>query len=84
MHKVFCPFRLTPKKIGVTGWIYFELMHDVPGVVKTLVKLPLGSSDHWAISFNVELRSSVPNVQFSRLVYFKNWTAVNRDLDGIQ
>ena len=39
------------------------------------------------ISFDSELRSSVTNVQFSRLVYLKNqtdWTAVNRDLAGIQ
>ena len=60
---------------------------DVPGVVKTLVKPPLGNSDHRAISFDPELWSSVPIVQFSRLIYLKNrvdWTAVNRYLDGIQ
>ena len=53
----------------------------------TLIKPPLGNSDHCVISFDLELRSSVPNVQFSRLVYLKNrtdWTAVNHDLAGIQ
>ena len=47
----------------------------------------MGNSDHWAISFDLEFRSSVSNVKFSRLVYLKNWTdwtAVNCDLDGIQ
>ncbi|MEL6899152.1 MAG: hypothetical protein AAFP90_23870, partial [Planctomycetota bacterium] len=63
------------------------LLTDVPGVVDALVKPPLGNSDHSVISFDLMLRSSVPNVQFSQLVYLKyrtDWTAVNRDLDGIQ
>ena len=42
------------------------ILTDVPGVVNTLVKPPLGNSDHYVIYFDLELRSSVPNVQFSR------------------
>ena len=63
------------------------LLTDVPGVVDASVKPPLGNSDHSVISFDLMLRSSVPNVQFSQLVYLKHrtdWTAVNHDLAGIQ
>ena len=39
------------------------LLTDVPGVVDASVKPPLGNSDHSVISFDLMLRSSVPNTR---------------------
>ena len=62
------------------------LLTDVPGVVDSVVKPPLGGSDHSCISFSLKLRFIIPNVSLSRKVYLKSrvdWPRVNSDLLNI-
>ena len=63
------------------------LLTDVPGVVDATVKPPLGSSDHCVISFDLKLRSPIPDISFSRKVYIKSrtdWSGVLQDLDEVR
>ena len=41
------------------------LFTNVPGVVDPLIDLPLGSSDHFPISFSVKMGFKIPNITFS-------------------
>ena len=62
------------------------LLTDVPGVVDSAVKPPLGTADHSVISFTLKLSFSIPNVQFTRKVLLKSridWDRVTSDIRSI-
>ena len=63
------------------------LFTDSPGVVDTAVKPPLGSSDHFQISFTLKLKVYIPNIQISKKVYLKSridWQKVKSDIEKIE
>lgn len=60
---------------------------DVPGVVETAVLALVGTSDHNAISCQINLQFTVPDITISRKVYLKsqvNWDNVCDDVTNIQ
>ena len=63
------------------------LLTDVPGVIKSYILSPVGTSDHCAIACNVKLQINVPDITFSRKVYIKshiNWDNVRLDFMNIK
>lgn len=70
----------------VSGNCLDLVLTESPGVVKTAVLAPIGTSDHNAISCEINLQFSVPDITISRHVYLKsnvNWDSVCEDVANI-
>ena len=62
------------------------LLSDVPGIVDSMVKPPLGNSDHCLLAFKLKMLFKIPDVRFSRKVYLKgraNWAGVVNDVENL-
>ncbi len=63
------------------------VLTDVPDVVKVTTMAPLGTSDHSAISFQLDLRQNIPAYSVTKEVFLKgrvNWSSVREEVSLIR
>ncbi len=79
--------QLVPGPTHLAGNRLDLVLTDVPDKVKVTTMSPLGTSDHSAISIQLDLRQNIPAYTVTKKVFLKgrvNWSSVREDVSHIR